>query len=107
MSERRIESQRVWSWVYLCFAIVLIWGHWRVVGHSSPEQPTELVTTSTGLVFGALPFVVVDSSGIAPQWVGLGVGIACSLLAGYVRKRLMDWVERADSPVRSEAHPGA
>jgi len=107
MNERRNRSQRVWSWVYLGIAILGIWCHWSLVGHSPPGQPTELVTTTTAYVFGALPYVVIDASGIAPQWFGLGLGIAATVLVAYARKRLMDWVERSEVMAQSQARPGA
>jgi hypothetical protein len=108
MNERQRRSRHVWSWVYLGIALLAIWCHWSASGRGLPQSPTDLVWTSTAYVLGvqSLPYVVVDRGDVAPQWLGLGVGIALSVLAAYVRKRLMDWVDRSEA-ARAEVRPDA
>jgi hypothetical protein len=107
MNERQRRSRQVWSWVYFGIALLAIWCHWSAVGQSIPGRPTELVWKTTAYVLGidALPYVVKDPSGISPQWLGLGVGIAITALAAYARKRLMEWADRSNPATQTEARP--
>ena len=105
MDERQRRSRHVWSWVYFGIALLAIWCHWSAVGQSAPDRPTEMAWRTTAYVLGidALPYVVTGPEGVAPQWIGLGVGIALTVLAAYARQRLMDWADRSDSRAPSEA----
>ncbi len=94
MASREQRTRSVWAWVFFVLAVVLIWSHWRVVGHSLPEAPGELVTTTTAFVIGLVPYVVIDAAGVAPQWPGLALGLAGTAGAAYALARLLRWIDR-------------
>lgn len=94
---RRRRTRTVWAWLSFVAALVLIWSHWSIVGRSLPDRANEIATTTTGSVFGMLPYVVIDDAGSTIRWPGLALGLASTAVAALLLRQLLRWIDRTTS----------
>jgi hypothetical protein len=64
----------------MVLALAWVWGNYESQGQSPPENPRELVTTTTLSVFGRWPYFSVDSNGPRIMWGGAAIGLVCTVL---------------------------